>query len=137
MSQLVTQPIEQTERSIALLKAEASQIARSAMLPAAFRKGSEVDLAALMHVGLTAQALGVPNLSTALMHIHSINGKVFISADLAIGVAEARGVIRWRCVESTSTSCTVEGFRLDWPAEWRATLLRFERSGLHCGSVYF
>jgi len=124
MTALVRMPIEETDLSIRRLKAEVATIARSGMVPDSFRKGQGVDEAALLHLGLTAHALGITNLSTALMHIYNVQGKMCISADLAIGVAEARGVIRWRVVETTVTSCTVEGFRCDWPQSWQATPTR-------------
>jgi hypothetical protein len=122
-------PTPTTDRRIALLNAEAKQIAKSNLIPAAFKKNARdgeviVDHAGLMLVGLTAAALGVENLSTALAHIHVINGRPCISADLAIGVAVARGALVWRTVETTAQQCIVEGFRPDWPEEWKRTPTR-------------
>lgn len=113
-----------TERSLKLLRLEAQQIARSGLVPDAIRK-SETSEADIMLVGLTAQALGVTNLATALQHVHVIDGKPAVSAALAIGVAEVHAGVMWMVEESTNERCRVRGRRRDWPSSWPDTVVEF------------
>lgn len=113
-----------TERSLKLLRLEAQHIARSGLVPDAIRK-SETSEADIMLVGLTAQALGVTNLATALQHVHVIDGKPAVSAALAIGVAEVHAGVMWMVEESTNERCRVRGRRRDWPSSWPDTVVEF------------
>lgn len=108
---------EPTERMLRILKLEAEQIGKSGLLPESLRGPDK--LPALMQVGMTAKALGVTNLSVAVSHIHVIEGRPSISAQLAIAVAEVRGGVVWQLVRSDAERCIVRGFRTDWPAGWR------------------
>jgi hypothetical protein len=104
----------------------ANQLAQSAMLPPHLR-GKPADLLWAIKM---AETLGVPPM-TAVVGIHSINGKPVASADLMAAVVRRAGH-RLR-ITSTDTECIATVIRSDdpdFPFESRFTLKRAEQAKL-------
>ncbi len=90
------------------MKQQAAVIYRSGMAPRSIKSAEQV-----LVIALKGRELGIPPMQ-ALSHIHVVEGKPTLSAELMAALVLRAGH-RLRVVETSSESCTVEGERADDP----------------------
>ncbi len=121
---MVTAPPSPAEWSA--LKQQASVIARSGLAPKAVSTPEKV-----LVIAMKGRELSIPPMQ-ALSHIHIVEGKPTLSAELMTALVRRAGH-KLRVVEWSDEGCVIEGMRLDDPGHWQRTSFTAEdarRAGL-------
>lgn len=91
-----------------VLKQQAREIAKSGLAPKGVSTAEKV-----LVIAMKGAEIGIPPMQ-ALSHIHVIDGKPTMSAELMAALVQRAGH-KLRVIETTAERCTVEGERLDDP----------------------
>ena len=106
--------------SFAEVQSMAESLAKSALLPEAFR-GKAIDLTFAI---LTGQELGLTPMAS-IRGIHVIQGKPTLSADLLVAVVLRSGLAEYfSTIEASTTSVTVETKRKGAPQPQQQVVMR-------------
>lgn len=110
-NELATTDAFAVANQISQLKELGSTLVKSGLLPAGIKSAE-----AAVVIILKGRELGLPPMQ-ALSHVHVVNGKPTLSAEVMLAMALQRGH-RVVVAESTNERATVKGQRLEWPGQY-------------------